>query len=202
MLVLLGGTFDPVHLGHVHAGVHVNKNLEEPTTLLVAPTPRLRIPPEASFENRWAMVQLACAEHPELLPSDLEITLPAPTETIRTLALLHEKHNQIVYVMGTDSLNQINTWSDSARFHLFMSIFLLQRPGITLNQAPKSFQFTSSVKQLTKENGLIYRADFEMLDISASKIRLAAQENRDFAHFVPPTVYEYIITNNLYQKRD
>ncbi|MXX94835.1 MAG: nicotinate-nicotinamide nucleotide adenylyltransferase [Gammaproteobacteria bacterium] len=202
MLVLLGGTFDPVHLGHVHAGVRVSKTLEEPTTLLVAPTPRLRIPPEATFVNRWAMVQLACAEHPELLPSDLEATLPAPTETIRTLALLHEKHNQLVYVMGTDSLNQINTWSDSARFHLFMSIFLLQRPRITLNRAPKSFQFTSKVEQLTKENGLIYLADFEMLDISASEIRLAAQENRDFAHFVPSTVYEYIITNNLYQKRD
>lgn len=202
MLVLLGGTFDPVHLGHVHAGVYASKTLEEPTTLLVAPTPRLRIPPEASFVNRWAMVQLACAEHPEILPSDLETTLPAPTETIRTLSLLHEKHNQLVYVMGTDSLNQINTWSDSERFHLFMSIFLLQRPGITLNQAPKSFQFTSKVDQLTKENGLIYLTDFEMLDISASEIRLAAQENRDFAHLVPPTVYEYIITNNLYQKRD
>lgn len=202
MLVLLGGTFDPIHLGHVQAGVYVSQTLEEPTTLLIAPTPRLRKPPEASYENRWVMVQLACAAHPGLVPSDFEATLPAPTKTVRTLALLQEKHKHLVYVMGTDTLNQINAWSDSARLHLLTSIFLLNRPGIPLNQPPKSFQFVSNVGQLKKENGLIYRADFEMLDISASEIRLAAQQNRDFAQFIPATVYEYIISNNLYQQRD
>lgn len=202
MLVLLGGTFDPIHLGHVQAGVYASQTLEEPTTLLIAPTPRLRKPPKASYENRWAMVQLACAAHPELVPSDFEATLPAPTKTVRTLALLHEKHKQLVYVMGTDTLNQINAWSDSARLHLLTSICLLNRPGIPLNEPPKSFQFVSNVGQLKKENGLIYRADFEMLDISASEIRLAAQENRDFAQFIPTTVYEYIISNNLYQQRN
>lgn len=202
MLVLLGGTFDPVHLGHVQAGVYVSQTLEEPTTLLIAPTPRLRKPPEASYENRWAMVKLACAAHPELVPSDFEATLLAPTKTVRTLALLQEKHKHLVYVMGTDALNQIDAWSDATRLHLLTSIILLKRPGISLNQPPKSFQFASNVEQLKKENGLIYLADFEMLDISASEIRLAAQENRDFAHLVPSTVHEYIITNNLYQKRD
>lgn len=202
MLVLLGGTFDPVHLGHVQVGVYVSQTLEEPTTLLIAPTPRLRKPPEASYENRWAMVQLACAAHPELVPSDFEATLLAPTKTVRTLALLQEKHKHLVYVMGTDALNQIDAWSDATRLHLLTSIILLKRPGISLKQPPISFQFASNVEQLKKENGLIYLADFEMLDISASEIRLAAQENRDFAHLVPSTVHEYIITNNLYQKRD
>lgn len=202
MLVLLGGTFDPVHLGHIRAGVYASNTFEEPTTLLVAPTPRLRNQPEASFVHRWEMVQLACAGYPELLPSDIESTLPSPTETIRTLALLHEKHRPMVYVMGTDSLNQLSAWSDSARLHLYTSIFLLQRPAISRKVTPQSFRITNSVGQLKTENGLIYFADYEMLDISASKVRLAVQENREFAHLVPPNVYEYIITNHLYQKRD
>ena len=86
---LLGGTFDPIHRGHLHAARVGRRILNTPAvTLLPAARPRHRAPPVASIAHRWRMLRLAAESEPGLEASRLEIARPGPSYTVDTLAEL------------------------------------------------------------------------------------------------------------------
>lgn len=202
MLVVFGGTFDPVHIGHIHAAECASQELGQPVELMLASQPRLRDAPSATECDRWQMLQLACREHHNLRASQFEATLSKPTRTTSTIhALKQQTDQQVVYIIGSDILANLHEWYQAEKLPKLLSFYVLQRPGTDCTPPSKSFNSTNSITDLAHQDGQIYVSKQTMLDISASQVRNTIRQQGSFQHLVPSIVYDYIISNDVYRKR-
>ena len=126
---ILGGTFDPVHLGHLHAARIGCQALNAPAaTLLLAARPRHRAPPVASIEQRWRMLQLAAQTDCRLRPSDLEVARPGPSYAVDTLAALAGR-KPLVWFIGSDALASVASWQRASELPSLCHFLVFDRPG-------------------------------------------------------------------------
>src|SRR5438034_2402539 len=113
---ILGGTFDPIHLGHLEAADAAKRHLQLDRVLLVPSRtpPHRSVEPRASVYHRFAMTALAAAER-GLLASDLELMRDGPSFTALTLEALHREGyapSQLFFIIGSDAFAEISTWYD------------------------------------------------------------------------------------------
>lgn len=202
-MILFGGTFDPIHRGHLDAAVYVRDLFAQPVHLLLAPRPRLRSPCIASFEHRWTMLQLACQSFELLIPVDIERNVSGPTRTINTLKHLRRKTNDnFVWLLGSDALAKVHLWYGSRVLPEWLSFVVLNRPSFPVVQPPADFDLTQDVSAVLEKPGLVYVAPRQMLDLSATKVRESLQSGRGINHLVTTPVYEYIISRHIYEPKD
>lgn len=202
-MILFGGTFDPIHRGHLDAAVYVSDLFAQPVHLLLAPSPRLRSPCIASFEHRWKMLQLACQSYKLLIPVDIERNIPGPTRTIDTLKHLRRKTDaSFVWLLGSDALAKIHRWYESRELPKWLSFVVLKRPCSLVVEIPPDFNLTQEVSAVLENTGLVYVAPRQMSDLSATKVRNGLQTRRDIRHLVTTPVYDYIISKHIYEPKD
>lgn len=202
-MILFGGTFDPIHRGHLGAAVYVSDLFAQPVHLLLAPRPRLRGPCVANFEHRWTMLQLACQDYKSLIPVDIERNVPGPTHTLATLKCLRRKTNDsFVWLLGSNALAKVHLWYGSRELSEWLSFVVLKRPCSLVVQIPPDFKLTQSVSAVLEKPGLVYVAPQQMLDLSATKVRDNLQTGRDINHLVTTPVYDYIISKHIYEPKD
>ena len=200
-MVVLGGTFDPIHYGHLHGARHVSKSLDgAKVTLMVAPEPQLRNPPEASFEDRWEMLSLACEPDSKLLPSQFENRHRRPTRTIHTLQKLAQStKSAVVWVLGSDAFESLPQWYQAEDLPNFTSLFVLARPNTEICQVPRGFTQVRSASELLDQTGHVFVATTAMLDIAATDIRRRVRMGLEVSHLLPSSVLEHIMKKGLYQ---
>ena len=214
MICLFGGTFDPVHLGHLHAARAVCDALDlQRIHLLLSARPGHRAEPGATAAQRFDMLELACADDPRLVPDDMEIRRAAragrPSYTVETLEELREAHPDAVlaWVVGSDAYREITAWHRWRELFDLTNLVVLHRPG-----AP--FDLPDMLADLTRERRLDARPrrpaggvlvlQAPMKDISSSRIRrtLAAAGGdaaaAGVADLLPAAVYTYITKHHLY----
>ena len=195
---VFGGTFDPIHIGHLAIAEEARSSLDLDEVLVIpAGEPWLRAgQPGAAACHRMAMVELAVESYPGLRASDIEVCRPGPTYTVDTLAELHRRSRpgtELYLVLGTDSLMDIGRWRQPRRLLELSSLVGITRPGYmefdpgTLDEITPG---ASAKVELLKG---------PMLDVSAVTLRGRLSRGLSIAGDVPETVEEYIRQHGLYQ---
>jgi nicotinate-nucleotide adenylyltransferase len=217
-VALLGGSFDPVHHGHVALGA-LFAALLEPDQLRVIPAgnPWQKDGLEASAEQRIAMLALAFGEAALAITIDRqEIERSergergAPTYTIDTLRHVRAELGpdaSIVFLMGADQLQQLDSWRAWRTLFDYAHIGVAARPGYALAQAalPRAVAQEietrqGSLEQLrTTPSGRVFLAEALAVDISATQIRAALQRGEQANSLISPIVLDYIQQHNLYK---
>lgn len=181
MLGFYGGTFDPIHQGHLQLALYVQQFCQlDQLQILPCHLPPHRAHPGVSSAHRSAMVQLAIAPYPQLQLNRLELDKNAPSYTVETLQQLKQQHPQdtLLFVIGMDSLCQFTRWHRWQDILQLCHLLVCQRPGYQpddpLTQQLLLQHQASQLSQLQQQpSGLILLLDNPLLDISASEIRAA-----------------------------
>lgn len=197
-LGVLGGTFDPIHLGHVAAAEAAQRALSLDSIILIPS----RIPPHrtdpvtASPADRFAMAQLA-ADRPGWSASRIELDREGPSYTYDTLVALRESEStQIAFVTGADAFAEIATWSRYPAILDLANFVVVSRPGITLDslreRVPTAFERSTSAKTR------VILVEAHTPDISSTDIRHRVRAGHSLSGYVPDRVADYISAHHLY----
>jgi nicotinate-nucleotide adenylyltransferase len=213
---IYGGTFDPIHIGHLEVAAAIIGAFALDHLLFVPafvpPHKRARV--ISSPFHRYAMLALATAKSETMRLSTIELEAPARPWTIETLGRLQQAHPtaQLFFLMGTDSFADLTTWREYERLVSEYHIIVALRPGydgagaIDEHLPPQLRQRVIDLRggQLPDETRLAephtWLADYVEVDVSASELREAARAGRPIDDFVPPVVARYIEKYRLYRQ--
>ncbi|MCY4343859.1 MAG: nicotinate-nucleotide adenylyltransferase [Gammaproteobacteria bacterium] len=201
MIAFLGGTFDPVHNGHLHAARVAAHALCCPVRLVLSAQPPHRPRPEANAQRRWAMLELACAAQAGLDADDVELRRGGPSYTVDTLQALRLRHGDgpLSWIVGTDAFNEIHAWRHWRSVLDLGHLLVLPRPGAELRGAALNLYLDRRCPDLEQRPaGGIRLLEEPMLPVSASAVRALIAEGGDAGHLLPDGVTNYISRHGLY----
>jgi len=208
---IFGGTFDPIHIGHLRVAAEFGAELElDEVLMMVAATPPHRDPPVAAPEDRLRMVQLAVQDYPGLTASDIELVREGPSYTIDTFQQIRrsEEGTQVWMALGGDAYALIRSWHRPADVLAQAHVVVLTRPGFAVDlMAPLPEEISERYSQ--GENGIFIHdsgatlrtLQVTPLDISSSMIRRAVAEERNIGDLVTARVLKYIRQKGLYRSK-
>lgn len=202
MIALFGGTFDPVHSGHLHAALASVRALGCPVRMVLSPRPPLRPPPAAEAAHRWTMLKLACADHPEVLADDTEMRRDGQSYTVDTLRAVRrtQPHAPLCWIIGTDAFNAIHSWHDWREVLSLAHLILLRRPGAPIaGPAQQVFADHRRRDVTAAPGGGVLLLEAEMLPLSASDARARIAAGGDLGGLLPQAVWAYIRRHGLYR---
>lgn len=183
---LLGGTFNPVHLGHLVLAEEVRDRLrlDEVWFIPVAEPPLKSDPDLAPAADRLRMVEMAIASQPAFRALDIEIRRGGKSYTIDTLRALDEeyRHTEWHFIVGSDAAAQMPSWKDVPALQQLCEFVVVARPGHPMPALPRGGR----------------RLEMPLLDISASDIRRRVAQGHTVRFLVPDAVRDYIATHKLY----
>lgn len=197
---IMGGTFDPVHNGHLLLGrqAYSEYALEEIWYMPSHIPPHKKDHRVADGKDRLAMLRLAVDGIPGFLVSDFEMRREGNTYTAQTLALLKEQYPDVrfSFIIGADSLFQLETWYHPEQVMALASLLVAGREyhaEHTLNE---------EAERLRQKYGADIRLlHSRMMDISSEEIRRLAAEEKDISAYVPAAVASYIREHGLYSRK-
>lgn len=203
MQAILGGTFDPVHRGHLHAAVVGRSLLVAPeVTLMPAARPWHRESPATSVEHRLHMLRLAAGEDPHLVVSDWEARREGPSYTVDTLTALADGE-PLVWLIGGDAFAAVDSWHRVDDLAGLCHFLVLNRPGTRYDERiPKGFRRIDDPAALVRwPSGCVCFASAAMLDVSATRVRRTISSGGAVDGLLTPEVWAYIRTHGLYGRR-
>lgn len=207
--LLLGGTFDPIHNGHIQMADAVYKHFNSPVTFMPTATPNYKAAPSITNNQRLDLLKLALANYPDFIINDWEITQNNYSPTYNTLSYLREilgPQVPIFYIIGLDSLITLDKWDSWQQLFNLTNFIVLKRPHYDfamLNPLLQNFIEERGVTDLNAIKGAygkILTLDFVECDISSTQIRQNIKAGLNISDMVPDLVNKYIIKNNLYKE--
>ncbi len=206
MLGIFGGTFDPIHLGHLRSAWELAELLNMPVHMIPAGDPPHRDPPHANAQQRWQMLELALAEQDRLIADDREIRRQGRSYMVDTLADLRQETGQpLTLILGRDAFAGLASWHQWRRLFELANIVVLARPGTgqrRFNNQIKEVLFQRVVGKpeqlLDVDAGKIAFAELTQLDISATKVRDLFGTGHVPRFLLPAAVLRYIEQHRLY----
>ena len=199
-LGVLGGTFDPIHNGHIAAADAAQRALTlEAVTLVPSRIPPHRQDPVgASGEDRYAMAALAAAERPGWTASRLELDREGPSYTYDTLVELRNQFpgTQIFFILGADAFAEIATWSRYPAVLDLANFVVVSRPGITLDSLHE--RVPSAFSPRPSATTRVIPVETSTPDVSSTEIRRRIRAGESLARLVPDAVARYIHAHRLY----
>lgn len=205
MIAIFGGTFDPIHNGHLRAALEIKELLDvSQVRLIPSATPPHRAQPIANARQRQQMIELAIQNLPNFVCDNRELERTGYSYMVDTLASLRQDFptQALALCIGTDAFNQLTTWHDWQRLFCFAHIIVMTRPDVTVNHLNDFFAaHHSEHKQELSENlaGKLYFQAITQLAISATAIRQLIQQKRKPMFLLPETVLDFINQQQLYQ---
>ncbi|MFT4105848.1 MAG: nicotinate-nucleotide adenylyltransferase [Lacrimispora sp.] len=199
---IMGGTFDPIHNGHLMLGDQAYREygLNQVWYMPSGTPPHKRNHHVTEGAMRLAMTELAVKEHEGFLCSDFEISRNGNTYTAQTLGLLREEYPEhtFYFIIGADSLYEIESWYEPARV-LAQAVILVA--GREYDKANRSMD--SQIAHLSS----LYDSDIRILhceemDISSAQLRQMIANGQSIEAFVPQKVADYIQAHGLYQEAE
>ena len=183
---LFGGSFDPVHVAHLLVAEAAADELGATIRFLPArEQPFKRAAHQASAEQRVAMLELAVRGNPRLRVEPVELGLPTPSYTVRTLRALAEREprNRFMLLLGADAARDLAAWWEVEALPGLADVVVFARPGATVPRHP-----------------LISRViPVPSIDLSATQVRGCVKQGRSIRYLVPDAVREYVATHGLYR---
>ncbi|MEI8117774.1 MAG: nicotinate-nucleotide adenylyltransferase [Methylophilaceae bacterium] len=209
---LSGGTFDPIHFGHLRMAQELAENLHlSAVRFIPAAQPPHKSAPEVSAEHRAAMVRLGIAGNSLFSCDERELCREGASYTIDTLLSLRDELGvdiSLVLLIGSDAFTKFDTWHRWQEIIQLCHIALVQRPMVE-KQEPlsKSLQnflqshYTENAEDLHRKSaGFVTMQTVTALDISSTSIRSNLQKQHSARYLLPDSILEYICTNQLYTK--
>ena len=211
---LFGGTFDPIHSGHVHAAAEVRRRFGLDRILFI---PSFSPPHKgrgalASSEDRYRMVELACAGNPQFIPSRLEVDEKQTSYSVWTVEKVRGAHPDawVFFILGVDAFLEIATWREAERVLEECSWVVTTRPGFRLEAAGavlggrlKPRLHEMSGEEIAAEAlfgpGRIFLVPIPALDISSTEVRRRVRAGETIRGLVPADVEAYIRDRGLYR---
>lgn len=202
---MFGGTFDPVHDGHLQTVSAVQQRLGLAKVLFIpAARPRLRALPQASVAHRLTMLKRALIDRPFFEVNEMEISREGPSTTIPTLEVLHQTYptTPICLILGIDAFLKIPKWHRWTDLLELAHLVVMSRPGVVL-QTEQPTWWTPAVTtdlELVHQSsaGSIVMLEVPAMDIAASDIRERLRLGDDVSSCMPVAVFEYIRAHQLY----
>ena len=194
----MGGTFDPVHNGHLAVARVAKARLDLDRVIFVpAGRPWLKSDrPITAAEHRLEMVRLAVSDRPDFVVSRIEVDRAGPTYTVDTIAELRRRYasgDEFFFLVGWDILEQLPRWHQAARFVRLCRLAVLPRPGYN---PPDLKGLEAAIPGIA---GRVVLLDMPEMNISATDIRQRAAGGLPIGQLVPAAVAKYIADNGLYQ---
>lgn len=195
---ILGGTFDPIHNGHVAAAGAAQDALGLDTISLIPShiPPHRHDPVGATGEQRFEMVRLAAAEHPGWSASRIELDREGPSYTYDTLVELGQSGTQIFFMTGADAFAEIATWSRYPAVLDLANFVVVSRPGITLDSLRA--RVPSAFRDRPSASTRVILVEAHTPDISSTDIRRRVRAGQSLSGFVPDSVARFIAEHRLY----
>ena len=201
-LVVLGGTFNPVHVAHLIVARHVAEHFSAPRVLLM-PTgcPPHKAAPLATADHRLAMLRLVAEADGLFDVSALELQREGPSYTYDTLVSLRERlgeATELMWIIGMDMLADLPSWYRVGDVVALARLVTVARPPMPDNRDAVLAELrrkcdSSRVDQLRRDI-----LTTPLIDISSTQIRRRCREGRSITYLTPPAVAEYIRTHGLY----
>ncbi|MBN2899437.1 MAG: nicotinate-nucleotide adenylyltransferase [Clostridia bacterium] len=196
---IMGGTFDPIHLGHLVLAEEIRYQFGLDKIIFVP----VGTPPHKGQDNisdkmlRYDMTRLACMTNPHFEVSKIEIESEAISYTINTIkkikALVHSEHVEMFFITGADAIMSIESWKDYEELLSLCSFIGATRPGIHVEHLEEK------IEHLKAHYGAkIYLTHIPGLAISSTDIRNRIREGRSIKYLLPESVEQFILDNHLY----
>lgn len=211
---LFGGTFNPIHLGHLRAAEEIQENFQLKKVIFIP----ARIPPHKQKEaivspkHRLNMVRLAIKDNPGFTISDFEIKRDSKSYSILTIEYFRKKlglKTSLFFLMGMDSFLEITTWKDFARLFSLANFIIMSRPGYPKKEisellpvdVAKNFHYNSQGDCYVHSSlHKIFFQEITLLDFSSSAIRNRIKAKLSIRYLVSPKIEGYIKRYDLYQR--
>jgi nicotinate-nucleotide adenylyltransferase len=194
---MLGGSFDPIHIGHLHIAGQARQRLGLDRVVFV---PAGQPPHKLGYgltapEHRYEMVCLAVAGQPQFSVSRIDLDRPGPCYSVDTVRLLQERwerETRIYFLIGADSLADLPTWYRPRQLLELCQVVAVRRPGYHVDLATLERRFAGAPL-------IILLDSVPLVDVSSTQIRQRVAEGRSVEGLVPPAVAAYITAQGLYQ---
>ena len=214
-LGILGGTFDPIHFGHLRTAEEIGQQLRLDKVYLIpsASPPHKTTAPVTSFHHRMNMTQMGIGDSPTMEALDLEAKRPGLSYSVETLKEMHRLFHpdpEFFFILGTDAFQEIETWKDYRHLFDYAHFVIIQRAGfqeenvadvvtqggidITPTDRPEVFLAPSGNQVIVMMTTL--------LDISSTRIRQMVSRGESIRFLVPDSVRRYIQEEGLYRNDD
>ena len=203
---VFGGTFDPVHLGHLRAAWEVAEALDMPVHMVPAGSPPHRPQPVASADQRWAMLSRALLGQDRLIADDRELKRPGPSFMFDTLTAIGEEYpgQALCLILGGDAAAALDGWHRWREVLERAHLLVLTRPGHT--QAPSgplaellaAREVGRAEDLITRKSAAVLRFPVTAMDVSARRIRRLWGAGRSPLFLCPRAVHEYVAAHRIY----
>lgn len=212
-IAILGGTFDPIHIGHLRMAVELRLAGFDEVRLIPNNVPPHREQPSASAEQRLAMVQIACQQLAQqgmtgIVADDIELKRDKPSYSISTLELLREQlpnDTALSWVIGDDAWESIHKWHRISEFLPLANLVIINRGhenqfSVDTLQGQWLKQHGIELDNLLEcRNGKLIRLNWRLLDVSATYLRSLLAQDQGAQLLTPDVVLNYIAEQKLYQ---
>lgn len=205
---ILGGTFDPIHRGHLAIAEHVLTQFQlDHVEFIPSFKPPHRKPSIASAYDRLTMVRLAIQDYPKFIVNDMEIKQQTISYSVHTLQQLWQEkpYQPFCFIIGADAFYDIDQWREWEKLLTLTHFIVINRDNILLTQKKKIRKLLQLHQTTNKKDlqlslaGKIYLESIPNIPISAENIRLRLKQGEKNIVELPKSVNEYIIRNNLYE---
>jgi nicotinate-nucleotide adenylyltransferase len=210
----MGGTFNPIHFGHLRAAEEVAESLrlEQMIFIPAAKPPHKSEVEVVSFDHRWHMMELAIEGNPLFVLSDLEYQRPGISYSVETLTQLSKERGgseELYFVLGLDAFLELQTWKSYRELFSLCHFIVVARPGFSpesldamlTTQVSDRYSLDIQVQGYRHPSlHTVYYREVTLLDISSSAIRKLLAEGGTVRYLLPEKVEEYIQQQRLYQQ--
>lgn len=191
----MGGTFDPIHIGHL-AVAQECLEYKKLNKILFIPTghPNFKIGKKITpGDHRQKMVELAIASNPKFFLCDYELKKPTPSYSYETIQYLKNQEDaEYYFIMGEDSLLEIDRWHQSEFFQKAVHVLVCRRSPDT------RVEIDHKILEMRKKGTSVEKVPFTFLDISSTDIRQKFFKEKNPQYYLPESVYQYIMKERLY----
>jgi len=211
---LFGGSFNPVHIGHLRAAEEI-KELLLLDKIIFIPTathPLKKSKNVPDGKKRYQMLKLAVRDNPDFEVSDAELKRGGPSYTIDTLKYFSKmyKRKELYFIIGSENLSNIDKWKEYQELFIYSNFVVIKRPGKRFSKdksmlpakLKSMFDFKESSKDITiyeqkKSKKLIF-LNIRGIRISSTRVRKLIKDKKSVRYFIPNGLYNYILKNNIY----
>ena len=194
-LGLFGGTFDPIHLGHLILAEQCREACKlDKVWFVVAGEPPHKRGDRTAASHRLEMVRIAIAGHPSLEVSEIETNRPGPHYSVETLEAIHAERpdDDLHFIIGADSLVDLPIWREPERIARLATIVVVNRPGIDAAD-------TSQIPNLGPDARPFRFVTIPQIGIASSDLRRRMAEGRSVRYMIPRGVEAYLDAHKLYR---